>query len=106
MDILDHDPTPPRTLHELAQRSVDNARAKLECAAIELAGAMERQRMVMAQEDRPLAPSKTDHWTPPKDFDWLAVRKPILPDNATKEEKILAWRDFFIASEVVRRATE
>lgn len=56
---LEFIPAPePRTLHELAQRSVDNARAKLECAAIELAGAMERQRMVMAREDRPLAPSR------------------------------------------------
>lgn len=54
----------PRTLHELAQRSVDNARARLECAAIELAGAMERQRMVMAREDRPLAPSEDPQWTP------------------------------------------
>lgn len=49
-------PRQPQTLHELAQQSVDIARAKYDFAAIDLAAALDRQRLVMSRPDRPLAP--------------------------------------------------
>lgn len=65
----------PRTMGELAQRSVDRARLKMECAEVELRGALERQRLIVeyGKADEPLQAELrgpgVDAWNNQKDTD-------------------------------------